>query len=386
MNKIRKLIMSFVLFVMSISVCTSCCNVSQNVQVRTGNCSIETSNYFDSIEDSNNTVEYKTIAKKKISSKSLEGYESVVFQEGEYIITYEVTTNLEDRTVVLNVHFDSTNEPIIENFTGIPMINYLDEEDILFTIDDSHIFLSELNDLNEQEQCSWFGNILHKTLNASMIALSYIEPAIKILVYTSDNVLHLLYSMVKNTSYLTNYVINANKTQPTGFVYGQNSYSDWNFGFSNMSYAGCEVIAGYNLAHAKGRDYTLADTIALYECLGIEIGAAQGFFGSNPYQISYFLNAAGISYNKVINYKEFNRLMNNDKNYYVILSRWNGENSNDQIHTFMIDKDSNYGNYKYHAYNFDGWKTDSSTNESDYTKYFRGQINKTYICAYFIFK
>ncbi|MCR5786087.1 MAG: hypothetical protein K6G28_00075 [Acholeplasmatales bacterium] len=386
MKKRFKFIMFLLLFMISIIGLTSCSsNVKEKASIRTGNGLIEDSNYFESIVCTNDDVEYKTVAKKKVSYQALSDYDSVSLMDGEYLITYEVTTNLETTTMILEVYFDNTKEKIVENFVGVPMTNYNDEEDILFTVDDSHIFLSELNSLNEQEQCSWFGNILHKALNVGMIALSYIEPAIKILVYTSENVLALLYTTVKNTSYLINYGINSNKTQPTGYVYGQNSYSNWNFGFSNMAYAGCEVIAGYNLAHAKGRNYTLADTIFLYESLGIEIGIAQGFFGSNPYQISYFLNATGISYNKVTSYKTFEKYMNNSTDYYVILSAWNGEGKGDMVHTYMIDKDSSFSN-KYHAYNYDCWRTSNTTDTNNYLDYIGGKISNTFMCAYFVLK
>lgn len=385
MKKSFKLIMFILLLISIFGVNSHISNVEEKVSIRTGSGPIEDTNYFESIICVDDNVEYKTIAKKKVSYQALSDYESVSLMDDEYLITYEVTTNLEKSTMILEVYFDNTKETIIENFVGVPMTNYNDEEDILFTVDESHIFLSELNSLNEQEKCSWFGNILHKTLNAGMIALSYIEPAIKILVYTSDNVLAMLYTTVKNTSYLVNYGINSNKTQPTGYVYGQNAYSSWKFGFSDMSYAGCEVIAGYNLARAKGRNYTLADTIFLYESLGIEIGIAQGFFGSNPYQISYFLNATGISYNKVTNYKTFEKYMNNSSNYYVILSAWSGEDKNDMVHTYMIDKDYAFIK-KYHAYNYDCWKTSNTTDTNNYLDYIGGKISNTFMCAYFVSK
>ncbi len=356
----------------------------QSAVIRKGNSGSEEINYFDSIEESNNEIEYRTIAKKKISGNALSDFESVSYLDDEYLITYEVTAKLEEGTMTLNVYFDKSGERIIENFTGIPMTNYNDDEDILFTIDDSHIFLSELNSLSEQEQCSWFGNVLHRALNANMLALSYIEPAIKILVYSSINIKETLYTSVKNTSYLVNYELNSKKSQPSEYVYGQGYFEDWRFGFSNMAYAGCEVIAGYNLAYALGRNYTLAETIFLYESLGIEIGIAQGFFGSNPYQISYFLAATGIPYKKALSYKTFKKYMEDDKDYFVILSRWNGENANSQIHTFMIDKDKNY-TYKFHAYNYSIYENDS-TKKDNYLGYFGASISNTYICAYFVTK
>ncbi len=384
LKKVIKMVLYGGVCILGLTSLGSCDTEQQSAVIRKGNIVSEKTNYFDSIEESNNEIEYKTIAKKKISGKALSDFESVSYLDDEYLITYEVTTKLEEGRMTLNVYFDKTNESIIENFTGIPMTNYNDEEDILFTIDDSHIFLSELNSLSGLEQCTRFGNIMHRVLNANMLALSYIEPAIKILVYSSASLKTTLYTSVKNTSYLVNYELNSKKSQPIGYVYGQKAYKDWNFGFSNIAHAGCEVIAGYNLAHALGKDFTLADTIFLYENLGIEIGLAQGKLGSNPYQISYFLVASGIFYKRVLNYKTFQKYMEDDKDYYVILSRWNGENQGDMIHTFMIDKDKTYTE-KFHAYNYksDGMIT---SNKNNYLKYFDGSISNTYICAYFVDK
>ena len=382
---------------------------NNNAVVRTGANAIEDSNYFDSIVSSHDDVAYKTVAKKYISSEALNGYETVsLFDSDEYLITYEVTTNLDDLTMNLSVYFDNTNEHIIENFTGVPMINYNDEEDFLFTIDDMHIFLSEFELLIDQEQCSWFGDFcnwlfggispsvaFHKAVNVTMCALECMEPAIKVLILAEDycfsygfDVLFETYLVVKDCVYIKNYAENSKKTQPSGYVYGQNSYSDWKFGSSDMAYAGCEVIAGYNLAYALGIDCSLAKTIFLYESLGIEFGIFQGYFGSNPYQISYFLDFAEISYERINDYNVLEEKINNSKNYYIILSRWNNDSWGSAIHTFMIDKDVNR-KYKLKAYNYDCYKTSSTTDTNDYSEdYFDSpeSIWSTFICAYFISK
>lgn len=352
---------------------------------RSGTLNIEnTDPYFEYFEENNNDIEYKTIGKKKISSASLLEYETVsLLDDADYLITYEVIANVEESAVTLNVYFDSTNERIIEDFTGIPMTNYNDESDVLFNVDNQHIFLSDILNLSAQEQCSWFGNILHKTLNAGMAAFTYIEPVIKIFTYSRENILALIYNTVKNANYLVNYEINSSKNQPNGFVYRQDRLSSWNFGATNLKEAGCEVIAGYNLAYAKGRDFSLADTIFLYESLGIEIGIAQGFFGSNPYQISYFLSALYMNYKKITNYKTFENYMNDGNDYYIILSRWENENAGAMVHTFMIDKDNDYIK-KFHAYNEQYINTFTSSN--NYKDYFNGTVGNTFICAYFVSK
>lgn len=368
-----------------------------NAVVRTGTNEIEKSNYFDSITKSNDAVQYKTIAKKEISYDALSDYQTASCKDDEYLISFEVTTNLETATINLDIYFDDTKEIIIENLVGVPMTNYNDEHDVLFTIDDEHLFLSELTELSRQEQCSWFskigdfiaknkGNIFHKSLNLTLQALAYVEPAIKILNYVAGNELYKLYEAVKYTKYGINYAANSKKTQPKGFVYGQNAYSDWKFGFSNIDHSGCAVVAGYNLAHAKGVNISLAKTIFLYESLGIEVGVAQGFAGANPYQISYFLKSVDISYNKVTNYKTFEKYMENSSNYYVILASWNGEELNHGAHVFMIDKD-NSKYLEYRAYNYDGWRNSNTNDQLDYSVFFhRCSIKNTFMCAYFVSK
>ena len=221
-------------------------------------------------------------------------------------------------------------------------------------------------------------------MNAGLLATSYLEPAIDILVLTNKEITNFIAKSFVDIDQKRNYNYNKQLSQPSGFVYGQKNYADWKFGYSNLSYAGCEVIAGYNVAKALGKNYTLAQVVLLYEALGIEIGAAQGYFGSNPYQISYFLKSTGISYTRVNNYKTFENKMKYSKDCYVILSLWNDESADSMIHTFMIDKNSDYSK-KYSAYNFNTYAKEP-TRYSNYNSYFSGDIGDTYICAYFIDK
>lgn len=77
--------------------------------------------------------------------------------------------------------------------------------------------------------------------------------------------------------------------------------------------------------------------------------------------------------------------MDDENDYYVILSRWNNESAGAMVHTFMIDKDSSFS-YKYSAYNYDTWKTTDTTDKDDYLKFFNGEISNTFMCAYFVLK
>lgn len=81
--------------------------------------------------------------------------------------------------------------------------------------------------------------------------------------------------------------------------------------------------------------------------------------------------------------------MENNNNYYVILSRWNSEGAKEMIHTFMIDNDSRYSK-KYHAYNYNCNKEYENIKYTkdvyNYSSYFERSISKTYICAYFVSK
>lgn len=388
----KKIIKSLITlsFLLMISICLFNFNENDvnNVESRIAVSNVENNNYFDDLNSFQTDESYITIAKKTVSGCTMSDFETVSLSE-EYTIRYEIIVDSKENSMKLNVYFDTTDEVIIENFIGYPMMNCNDEEDVIFFVDDMRIFLSEIIAMDGLEQCSWFGNILHKTLNAGLLALSYIEPAVKLLAYTSRSAIAILYNSVKNASYLANYEWNKKNTQPTDYVYGQNAYKNWNFGFFNMADRGCEVIAGYNLVKALGRDFSLADTIFMYEGLGVEIGSAQGFFGSNPYQISYFLNATGVSFDRVNNYKTFEKYMKDDSNYYIILSRWNDESESAMIHTFMIDKDCDR-NLKFHAYNYSckiSYENQKkTTNTNKYSDYFDGDIKDTYICAYFVKK
>ena len=341
---------------------------------------VSNKDYFEEIHESESNGKHYILAKKKMPSNQFIDYQPASYSNNEYLVSFEAITDLENGIVTLNVYLDDKETVIIEDFTGVIMTNYNDEKDVLFVVDDIHIFLSELQKLTMQEQCSWFGNALHKTINGSLIAMTYVEPVVKVITMaTAADLLNRLGNELSTLKYHDNYKHNSKLQQPTGYIDNQHSYSNWKFGITNFADTGCEVIAGYNLLYALGKNGTLAETILYYENCGIELGNAGGKFGSNPYQITYFLKGNTIKHEKVIKSSDFESKMKDDKNYYIILSRWNSEEPDAMIHTFFIDKDVN-SSKKFQGYNS---YTSPTSNINDF---FKGRIDKTYIVSYFVEK
>lgn len=369
-------------------------NIGANESViRSGEANVSEVNYFDDFKETTQDDIYYINALKSFDSSICSEFDLVSLDKDELIVNYDVVCNLNDGIITLEVYYDSIEESIVEDFNGIIMKNYNDQYDILFNIDEEHIYLSELLELEEYEQCSklstklkkiW-GNALHKSLNAYMLRMTVLEPCIKVLNYVGTGIAGILASASLNYIYGNNYKHNKSLTQPSGYVYGQSYYSNFKYGSTNLSNTGCEVVAGYNLAYAKGYDYSLADVTYLYEYLGIEIINAQGYFGANPYQISYFLKNVGIEYSRVLNYKTFNNYMEDNNDYYVILSQWNSEYATSGLHTFMVDKTCYGTSKKYIAYNFHNYYNYSDEYD-DYSKLFESSEKNTFICAFIVEK
>lgn len=250
-------------------------------------------------------------------------------------MVYDLSASSEDGAVTLNIRFNDSGEEIIDPFIGEPMTNGEGKEDVLFTIYGEHVMMPE-----------------------------FVEPAARLFALTHNDITRTVYAVyrtARQTVYVTNYVSNSKQTQPSGYVYAQSEYGSWWLDTAHYNDVGCEVIAGYNMAYAKNKGLNLADVGYAYSTLGIEIGVAFGHFGSNPYQISYFLAAEGIRYHKSFTYRDFESRMNDGKNYYVIMSAWTGTqcDTNTPLHTFFVDKDTSRSN-RFKAYNRNCYDTSHS--------------------------
>lgn len=79
LKKVIKMVLYGGVCILGLTSLGSCDAEQQSAVIRKGNSGSEEINYFDSIEESNNEIEYKTIAKKKISGKALSDFESVSY-------------------------------------------------------------------------------------------------------------------------------------------------------------------------------------------------------------------------------------------------------------------------------------------------------------------
>ena len=81
----------------------------------------------------------------------------------------------------------------------------------------------------------------------------------------------------------------------SGYIENQNQWGDIHFGRTTMAFAGCEVIAVYNVMKALGRNAgpeLIAQLISNFERRG---AALQGWIGTSPMALKKYLNKNGIN-------------------------------------------------------------------------------------------
>ncbi len=81
--------------------------------------------------------------------------------------------------------------------------------------------------------------------------------------------------------------------------------------------------------------------------------------------------------------------MKDSKDYYVILSTWTGEDADDMIHTYLVDKDSWHLDKKFWTYNYYTeveYETNKTLTKYNYYESFfeGGSISNLFVCAYFV--
>lgn len=147
-------------------------------------------------------------------------------------------------------------------------------------------------------------------------------------------------------------------TDQTEVSVSEKKAGNYRFGFTMFGNVGCEVAATYNTMISIGWKEMLSSTIYYFEKMAIEFAVGFGSLGSNPYEISRYLDFRGILYTKYYNYDSFKKAVEGKNSCRIIMSRWNS-NKSTGLHTFFVRKQSKS---VYMSYNWKGDKTYKKSN------------------------
>lgn len=125
---------------------------------------------------------------------------------------------------------------------------------------------------------------------------------------------------------------------------------NYRFGFTTFGNVGCEVAATYNAMISLGEAEKLSRTIYCFEAWAIEFASGWGYLGSNPLEISRYLNKKGVSYTKYTSFAELKKAVKGKTKCKIIMSRWNTKKTTG-LHTFFIKKT---GTNSFRGYNWKG--------------------------------
>jgi len=124
-----------------------------------------------------------------------------------------------------------------------------------------------------------------------------------------------------------------------GYIEDQSNYEDMAFGRVTVKYAGCEIIAVYNVINSllKRELITFPEMIRHFEMDGMALG---GRFGTAPKAILDFFKKNNFKTEFSSKKEDFDRISQEFQS--LILTMYNdGENLGHQIHTIAITKENN---------------------------------------------
>ncbi len=125
--------------------------------------------------------------------------------------------------------------------------------------------------------------------------------------------------------------------QETGLIEDQNALKSLPFGNTDMAYAGCEVIAVYNLLQDLGKSISLNVLIETFEKRG---AVFNGFFGTSPYALYRYLKKSGLDAVCSSARKNFDRIAKESRSF--IITYYNdAKNIMNMVHTICVTKDEN---------------------------------------------
>ena len=154
-----------------------------------------------------------------------------------FVVNYEINYIEAEDTVFLSATIIGQDEiPIIDTIPGLVSINSTGESDILFSIDDELIWLSEFNDFSVIDNTGWFKNLIKKITNKVVKVSSevvktlepIIRPAVNIATYFAVKLLG-----KNNAAYLGATILNMKADTEGIYHAGFNCWQQY-FGYTDL--------------------------------------------------------------------------------------------------------------------------------------------------------
>ena len=175
--------------------------------------------------------------------------------------------------------------------------------------------------------------------------------------------------------YTTNLALEGNSL---GYIYGQKNCPAFVIGSSNMASVGCGMAAVYNALKFMGAQIKVSSIIRTFEKNGYLM--LHGYLGSDPFAIAEYLDNNNFNYTQYTDFSDMEDAVNegmSTRQAYII-SRWNGTDITDGLHTFALyTTESGNGVHVYNLY-------DNSTGVRDYNDIGDFVDDDTFVVGYVI--
>lgn len=111
-------------------------------------------------------------------------------------------------------------------------------------------------------------------------------------------------------------------------------YENYKFGFTDINYAGCEIMAVYNMSVLLGLNWKMADLIYYFESKNL----CFGFLGAFVTHLKQLLLMANINFDECYDVEELNTIFSNPKYKCYILTYWNDvQDLMGMLHTTFVN-------------------------------------------------
>lgn len=294
---------------------------------------------------------YKTIGASSfsevdyISEIDLKEYENCVVK---YNVSFDLETNIVTLAASANLPDGSLD---IDEIRGEAFINEKGEVDAVMDLDGESILLSEMRAAGMIENCGWLSRLLK---SAAVIIPALFSGAV---VVVAAIVVVAVMSSEEEKNAESNKAFNANQTEPTDYIYGQdtNGYGDWKYGVKKVRENGCGPIAVYNTMKKVSTRQDFVDVI--YEMEKNSGTLLMGCCGADPTHMAEYFDNHDVKNDYYISLSSMQKAMDNmTTNQMAIACYWtNKEFTN--AHYVAIEKNSSN---KFEVYN---WASDATSTD-----------------------